>query len=690
MNPTFESTADGLVVIDPIERCRYRLETATQVAPEPVAADGVPYLMDSAVAITTSEISVSVDTSVYVRDSDGSFITEVRRNDRRSLPEGEYHIDLSGSVKVYVTVESDVRISVDPDRSRLTFGDPTRVTISARSFHTRPGASITTTDDPADVMRAVSLFGSALKTTDSERSYPTLRGHPPTITVGEELRIPETLSRPETGVRIEIPPTLRHVFVVAPLAYYLAAEVVPGSTPRLVTNTGYAVELEGEVGFETAVGRRLRQALFLDCIVRTVGEIPVDLAEREAIEPELPFGVEELYGRPLAERLERYFEVPFDVIEPQLPEWNREARFEPTAECIEFLPFVVNDLSKIVVDEPPTQSVRPSRASPGDTDDRSTAACGTGPSGTTTEPDGSTPTMPTICQRWTDGSGTAITSTKPLAAFHNRIEQSPRSGPLTIDVVCNDPDMSDELVAALSTYRRHDGQSFDVSIHHDLTTTELEGVLTRPSDFVHYIGHIDADGFRCSDGALDATDLDQVGTNAFFLNACQSYDQGLALVDAGGIGGLATRSEIDNETAVDAGSVIARCLHRGLPLYAAVYVLQQRDVGDQQYHIIGEETLTVMQSEQASPATATVDRNGTEETYTVTAHSYVSSKTTAGTIYISHLEPVDSYRLVPGNVTADSVTTAQLVEFLTHSEIPVVLDGELRWSSEITVGELRD
>jgi hypothetical protein len=34
-------------------------------------------------------------------------------------------------------------------------------------------------------------------------------------------------------------------------------------------------------------------------------------------------------------------------------------------------------------------------------------------------------------------------------------------------------------------------------------------------DFLHYIGHIDADGFECRDGRLDVRTLDRVGVDAF-------------------------------------------------------------------------------------------------------------------------------------------------------------------------------
>ncbi len=66
---------------------------------------------------------------------------------------------------------------------------------------------------------------------------------------------------------------------------------------------------------------------------------------------------------------------------------------------------------------------------------------------------------------------------------------------------------------------------------------------SRSTDFLHYIGHIDDDGFQCRDGRVDGTTLDQVGIGTFLLNACNSYDQGLGLVEQGAIAGIVPLNE---------------------------------------------------------------------------------------------------------------------------------------------------
>lgn len=667
MNPKFKSTQDGVVIIDPIERKQYRIETNTPVAPTPVATDRIPYPIDTTVEITTDGFRVLSDNSIYVRDSTGSLLTEVQANERSDLPHAEYVLDISGPLKVYATVESAIHVDAGVGRAEIAFAEPTSTIFGARSYHTSPMGTITTTTEPTDMMQAVSMFGSALKTTSPERSYPTLRGHPPAIELADELDVPETLCRPETGIRIEIPPTLEHILVVAPLAYYLAAAVVPGSTPQLATETGYTYSLEGEAGFERTVDQTLKQFFLLDCIVRTEGETPLPLYERQAIEPALEFDIAHLYDRPIAEQLETYLEVPFETVQSQLPDWQFETRLEARPDSLEILPFLTNYLPTITV----ATDARPLARTPQ-----------AGIRTTDTDPESA---LPLTQQVWGDEE-IEITGTGTLPAFRNGITQSPRDDPLEIDVVCNDPDMGTEFATVHSAYRDRNDLPLEVTVHFDLTTAELEDVFARESDFVHYIGHIDADGFRCSDGTLDATDIETVGTKAFVLNACRSYEQGLHLLEAGAIGGIVTFDEIENATAVTAGSTIARLLNYGLPLYGALHILQKRGDVDHQYHIVGDGRLTVIQTSQGSPVAGSITPS--EDGNDVIVNSYVTSSKKMGSVYRLNINTIDLYRLASGKIYLRSESTAELVEFLNTEPFPILLDGKLRWSTDIKTSEL--
>ncbi|ELY46620.1 hypothetical protein C495_05918 [Natronorubrum sulfidifaciens JCM 14089] len=273
-----------------------------------------------------------------------------------------------------------------------------------------------------------------------------------------------------------------------------------------------------------------------------------------------------------------------------------------------------------------------------------------------------------------------------LSAFQNNISQSPRDGPLEIEVICNDSEMSKELVSVHCAYRNRNDLPLDVTVHYDLTTDELEKVFSRESDFVHYIGHIDTDGFRCSDGTISAAQIETVGTKAFILNACRSYEQGLHLIEAGAIGGIVTFREIENSVAVNAGRTIARLLNFGLPLYGALHILQKIGDGEQQYHIVGDGSLTVVQTSQGSPIAGTITQ--AEDGNDMIVDSYLSPSKDRGSVYNLTTNMAESYRLVFGKVSLQSESTADLVELLNTEPFPVLFDGELRWSTDIKTHEL--
>ncbi|QFU81889.1 hypothetical protein [Natronorubrum aibiense] len=690
MNPTFESTTDGLEIVDPIERHRYRLTTHEPVSLESVVTDQLQYPVDAAVGLTTAMITLPTSTTVYVRDRDGSMVAEVRPSEQVSFPQAQYILDLSGPLKVYARLESSVQIYSDTDRTYVSLDDSTTVHLGARSYHRRPAGTITTTIEPADMMQAVSAFGSALKTTTPERSYPTLRGHPPTVELGTELQLPSRFVPPKTGVRIEIPETIRHVFVVAPLAYYLGATVVPGPTPQLVTEAGFTYALGNGDDFESTVEQVLKHVFYLDCIVRTEGTTPLPLHERDVIEPALPFDLEHAYERSLSDRLETYLsDVPFATVDRQLPDWSLETYLQPDPEFVEFLPFITNNLSTVRIQDEQTQSASSTQEQTqaieefvrGDFVRATSSTRGT----TTSEPTGNA-SIPTIEQRWDTSESTPITSRTPLSAFHNNLGRQPRANPIEIEVVCNDSEMRDELEAVDGVYGTREELPFDVSVHYELSTDELEAVLASETDFLHFIGHIDTDGMRCCDGIVDASSLETSGAKAFLLNGCQSHDQGLHLVDAGSVGGIVTLDDVVNSGAVSVGSTIARLLNRGYPLYAAVEIARKKNVVGQQYRIVGDGITTIAQSSMGSPNICSITNSNDD--IVVNMYAYMSVGLETGGVYIPQIDDVGSYFLIPGRTGPISVTRDQLRKLFSLDKIPVLINNEVKWSDTIDVTQV--
>ncbi|OVE83796.1 hypothetical protein B2G88_15355 [Natronolimnobius baerhuensis] len=688
MKPTFDATDTGLEIIDPIERRRYHLQTPRAVSPEPVEEHGIPFPIGTAAQIVTDEIVLPTMNRVLVRNKEGLMKAEVQSDDHAYFPHGTYNLDISGSLKVYAHINSSVYIYSDNEQTHISFDGETQCLIGARSFHRRPADTITTTTKPTDVMEAVSIFSSALKTTSAERSYPTLRGHPPMLEVGDELEIPDTLTELETGIEIVVPPKLQDIFVVTPLSYYLGATIRSGSEPQIMTESGYTYSLCGPDGFENTVKRVLKHIFVLDCVVRTEGPTPLPLYRRKAIEPLLEFDLEEMYSRPLHERVQAYLEVDSASIDEYYPNWRLETQVNAVAETIDFLPFLADELAIISIDEK-TETPEPTKETVEAIDSFTRADFVRSASpirGNQETPisDSDTadhPPQTTITQVWQSIHGTDINSTTPVSAYYNRIGRTPRPDPIEIEVVCNDAEMQDELESVNGFYGTHNRLPFNVSIHYDFTTAELKNTLATESDFFHYIGHIDREGFQCSDGKFDASTMDSVGVEAFLLNACQSHDQGLHLIDAGSIGGIVTLGDIVNSGAVKMGSVIAQLLNGGFPLYAALDVARIENIIGQQYLIVGDGRATIAQSETAMPDICLV-RQG-EDGYESNIIAYGEVRSSNGGVFTPDIDPIEDYYIIPDQTGWFPTDISQLGEFFDIGRFPVLFENQLYWSDTI-------
>jgi hypothetical protein len=690
---TTPSDGAGVTVTDPIERHQFCLSTPEPVTPEAADPTAFWFPADAAVRVETGQIRLPTVVSVCVRDDDGQMLAQAEHFADESFERGSYSLELFAPIKVYIRVDAPLSISSDAMQTTISFGEETEVLVGARSHHKRPAATITTPDDPREAMRAVSLLGSALKTTTPERSYPTLRGHPPLIERGSSFDAPAGLEAPETGVTLELPPTYRHVYVAAPLAYYLGAEVVPGSTPRLVTDAGFEYSFDSPLGYERAVERVLKQVFFFDCVTRTEGYYEVDLHERRAVEDVVDLDFQRLYHSPLTEQLEAYLGVPYDVVADHVPEWRLTTHVSPTAENVELLSFVANDLAIVRTPstEPSTSSAvqadvvdeffRASTPSlPGEEFTRS-ASQGAAPERSYVKPE----QTDSLEQAWV-GDGTPVGASKAsLQAYRNRLYRDPVEGDIGITVVCNDPRMAAEREAVDSVYGSRQELPFDVRTHYELTVDELHEVFTTETDFLHYIGHIDESGFQCADGTLDAREFDSVATDTFLLNACQSYEQGNHLIDAGAVAGIVTLNDVVNSGAVEIGRVLARLLNAGFPIRSALELARGESVIGNDYIVVGDGALAVTQTDGAFPNSCRVRPLDTGDRFEVTYQTFPTVEYGMGSLVIPFVPGNEQHYLASGVADTFEVSLEDLVEFLGMENIPIEYDNQLFWSSELGV-----
>ncbi|WP_266076909.1 hypothetical protein [Haladaptatus caseinilyticus] len=691
MKPIFrpDTDAPGITVIDPIQRRQFPIQTSTPVQPTSTGVDQFSFPIDNAAEIATNKLVLPHIVIAYVRSADGDVLTKVEDFAYEQLPKGDYLIELNAPIKIYLRMTSEATIATSADRMEFDFGAETRVRIGARSYHEQPGATVTTTADPRDVMAAFSTFGSALKTRSCERSLPSLRGHPPKIELDDRFHIPNEISRPETGVRIELPPELSMIYPSSTLAYYLGANIVPGDEPTLVTDDGFAHSLtHPERGFEGEIERVLKQTLFLDCITRTEGFYQIPLHERQMIESDLDFAFDELYERSLSEQIEAYLDVPFDTIKEHVPTWLLSTTVSEDVTNLEAIPYLVNNLSLISTKGEKRRKPSPETPEPIDSFFRGTKAKHRGQQ--QAHHSYVAPNRTDSLEHAWLGGGMPIGANKLIKqSFENKLGRSSSTGEIDITVVCNEQEMSPEYDGGNNLYGKRQELRFDIDVHRNLSVRELESVLTASTDFLHYIGHVKDGKFICHDGELDVGTIDDVGVETFLLNGCRSYEQGLELIESGSIGGIVTYSEIANKSAIQIGRTIARLLNRGFSLRSALTIARNRQIVGNQYIVVGDGSIEIAQSESGTPILCDVTtETDTDDEYDVQLITYPTVERGMGSIITPFIENIETYFLNGGSTPKLSVDRDTLVQFFRLEQIPVIVDGEFGWSTDIGLEKL--
>jgi len=703
---------DGLQVVDPIQDAQFTLLTAGSVDVSACDTGRFYFPVDAAATVSTDSIEMPYFVDTWIRNASGATVAEVDIGDTVSLPPARYNVELPTSqVKFYLSVEGAVDVRATEESIRFEFGGD-EVHVGARSYHEQPAATVTTTDEPEDVMRALSTLGSALKTTTCERSFPTLRGHPPLVERGDELSIPDGIEAPDTGLTVEVPPLFEYIYPVAPLAYYFGATVRPGPEPRLVGD-GWTYPLDGERdcafvpgdGFEASVARVLKQSFLLDCVTRTEGYYEVDLAERTSVEERVDLDFAALYERSTAEQVGEYMQVPAAALTDAMPTWKLTADVRPDPEYVGTLPFLADELAVVRCPEPPgmgrtsdevadqIQSIfrnQPQELRGPDTATltRSTRTrSSSSSSSATVEETVFRPADADSIEQTYVGEGVPVGASKMTEdSFRRRLTYEPTTDPqIRVAVVCNDERMADENVVS-EIYGTRDWIQFDISFDEELTTGEMRTLLGSDVDFLHYIGHVDEEGIRCPDGYLDTQELDDVGVSAFLLNACDSYDQGYGLVENGAMAGIATVTDIVNEAATSVGRTVARLLNQGFSLAATVEIIKQYEQIGHHYIVVGDSSASVVKHESGTPYHAEITRTDCGDCC-LSLHGYPRLDYRLGTIFHPHLNGYARYHLNAGEMCSIELGEEEMIDYLLKQDVPIIEDSELQWSHNLTPKE---
>jgi hypothetical protein len=680
-------TRSGLIVHDRIEDVRFELFTDRQVTPRSADADAFRVPVSTATELTTERLTVPKQIVCYVRTMDGATLAETAPNEQTRLDSGGYELELTSlPFKLYAHVSGPFTIRPQDGQTRFDFEASTTLTLGFRSFHEQPAATVTTTTDPFDLMQAVSTLGSALKTTSPERSWPTLRGHPPLLERGDELSIPSGLEPPAENVHIEVPPTLDHIYRVTPLAYYLGAPIEAGRVPQLIADGTELPLATADGDIERGVQRTLEQTFFLDCLVRTEGLYELDLRERSALEDNLPFDPATVYEQSLATRLQTYDHVPYILLEPEIPEWPICSDVRPTPETVEYLPFAANRLSHVRIADgvrAETAEVEPAQLGTFFRGETRGIARDAGDAATPAweeieffEP----PETDATTHAWVGEGYPLGTAKTDVDAIRRRLERTTVDpDAITVQLVCNDEKMIDETAGDL--YGLRDLLEFDVSVSHDLTTDEFRELCHEETDFLHYIGHVDKGGIVCADGSLDLRTLEATGVRAFLLNACHSYAQGEALVQAGADGGIVTLSRVFNNQATKMGRLTARLLNHGFPLDATMSVLEYGPLSSHRYAALGDYRTTVCQSNDIMPTLGLVTKHS-DGRVRFELHDYATETHQIGKVEQPVFSSSSQWYLAGGISNSWILSVSELNNIIDRGTLPVVIEDTIYWAPE--------
>jgi hypothetical protein len=621
------------------------------------------------------------------------------------LADGEYLANIHGNVKTYLRFSSPVTIRKTDDFKSLIISFPRKIpiTLGFRSHHKVPVDTITVPPTTEGVATAISYASSSHKTTGPDRSYPTLRGHPPRFEVGEELQIPEPVRKEnkDSGIEMRIPDDFETLFVTAPLAYYLQADVhvEERDAPILaVPEANFTYHFSPLPSYQTEVADMLRRVFSLDCLVRNAGPHSWDLAELSLLD-EIDIDAGATYYATPGQQFVEYDLLDFERIDDELPEWHLSMYVDPSVDNVSALPYLLDNLSAIYLPKStPLERDELLDVSLGDfyrddplsdfyhDDSRAPKAVAAGGSYRASETVSSVERVKPKLQQgqvhgWlADGVPIDVFKTDP-SAYENRFKYFDRSsGDIDVTLILNDEMMGDEHEDVAEIYlERSKDLPIDVTVRQHLSRAELAETLEKPCDFVHYIGHCEESGLRCTDGNLSVSSIEESNVQTFFLNACGSYHEGMELVKKGSVAGAVTFNKVLNKQAGKVGVSFARLLINGFSIQRALQLARRRIMMNKDYAVVGDGTHQLTQCDNMFPTVGHLTKTSDEE-FELLYSSMAERR--PGSAYQPYLKRHGKMYLC-GNDSVFVLDHSELTSFLTRAKIPIVFDGELYWSAEL-------
>ncbi|WP_313695786.1 hypothetical protein [Halorarum halobium] len=610
-------------------------------------------------------------------DGDGLAVTS--RSGSVEVPDGRHVLRIGGAIRAELRFDGPATLSrVDYKHLVVTFERETPVTLGFHSSVATDAETVTVPRTVSGVATALSVLPTGYRTTTPDRTFPSMRGRGPDVAFGEAVSIPRSVRdrRESSDLELRLPAELSSLVTAAPLASYLGADVTvaDGATPALLTPERRH-EFPRLPLFQTAAADLLRRVFFCDCLVRSAGPHGRELDEETHLDA-LGIDAEATYELPLPARVDRFLSAPFEEVSGRLPEWHLSMYVEPRFEHVPTLSHLLRDLPFVFL--PDAEELAENEWL-----DRSLSSFYRGAAGDVAAVDLVGPNLgPGRTHGWlADGVPIDVFKTLP-EAYGNRAAFLDAAGePISIVAVLNDSAMREEYDDAADHYEERATElNIDIEVREHLTVAELARTFEERHDLVHYIGHCETDGLRCADGHFSAESLAESNAQTFFLNACGSYEEGEQLVRKGSVAGGVTFDEVLDGQAATVGTTFARLMTLGYSIERALDAARRRIMTGKDYAVVGDGTHVLTQTDTLVPPDTEIAGEPGDEEFTVTY--CVDGPRLPGATHHCHLRDDEGCSLLRTTEEYE-VTAAELREFLSYSENPIVHDGDLRWREEI-------
>ncbi|WP_254768826.1 hypothetical protein [Salinilacihabitans rarus] len=577
---SFVPNGNALDVRDDLESRALRLTFDEPPSPRPALPELLPAPVDDAVSVGASTMRVHDHDGSYLWNETGDHIGEFAE-EPRELPRGTYYVQIAGPVTAYLRLANTAfsaayeRRDADGNVLGFEFDESTELTVGARSIHARPEATITVPDAPEAIATATSYLGSSIKEFTCERSWPSVRGHPPAIERGDRLEVPPALSTPETGVTITVPATVADVYRVAPLAFYLGATVETGDRPALRLENGHVEPLEtSRRSLEATVEDLLGRCLLLDSLVRVGGYFSNPRYEYEHLGADLPFYPPNLYDVPLPDQLLEYLEVPSNLLEPYRPCWPAIGVLRPDPADVELLPYLLDRLAPVRVAD-----------------------------GSTSDPGSATPSpRRSEVVGYADRAPPAGTWLLP-EAFENALDHRvPDRTDARVVYVTADADRAERVRTLAADL---DGDA--VSVVEATTAAELRRTFAARTHFLYCDVPVTSSGFSLPEATLPPRSIEDLGARAIATRGPAGVDACSAAIERGAHAGLTTERPLPARETVR----LFTYLLEGFSVVRSVRLAEVGLAATPQF--VGDVTRPVVRYDVGSPVVAEVESVGSDE-----------------------------------------------------------------------------